>query len=120
MNIAMKQISINFEATPVEAYGSLVEFVQALTHQQNRPQKAIAADMDLSPSALSRKLAQAPGDSMRFTCDNLEDWIRTNGCNLQPAYYLIQKYSEYQSDEELDQQIKSLQQEKERRRFRDK
>ena len=104
----MQQITINFQATPVEAYDSLVDYVQALTHQARRPQKAIAADMDLSPSHLSRKLAQSPNDSMALTCDNLEKWIQVNKGDLRPAYYLIQKYSKARSKEQIEAEIEAL------------
>ena len=42
----MEQITINFEAGPVEAYGTGREYIASLVYQQGRPQKAIAADMD--------------------------------------------------------------------------
>lgn len=105
----MKQITINFDPTPVEAYGSLVEYIQALTHQSGKSQKAIAADMDLSPSHLSRKLSQSPDDSLRLTVDNLEDWIRVNGGDLRPAFYLIQKFNNPLSEDEIDKRIAELQ-----------
>ena len=87
----MKQISINFEASPVEAYESAREYVAALTHQQGRSQKSIAADMDYSPSDLTRKLAQSAVDSRRFTLDDLEKWVEVNG-DCRPLFYLIQKH----------------------------
>lgn len=103
----MKQITINFDASPVEAYGSCREYLAALTHQQGRPQKAIAADMDYSPSHLTRKLAQSPDDSMRFTLDDLERWVQVNQ-DCRPLFYLIQKYAVEKSPEELEKQIREL------------
>lgn len=105
----MKQITINFEASPVEAYESCREYVGALTHQQGRPQKAVAADMDYSPSHLSRKLSQSPDDSMRLTLDDLEAWIRVTG-DCRPIYWLIQKYCMGgKSKEEIEKEIAELQ-----------
>lgn len=74
-----------------DSYGTCREYVAARVHQQGRPQKAIAADMDYSPSDLSRKLAQNPDDSRRFTLDDLETYIRVTG-DTQPVLYLVEKY----------------------------
>jgi hypothetical protein len=87
----MQQITINYEAGPVEVYKTCREYISALVHQQGRPQKAIAADMDYSPSDLSRKLAQSPDDSRRFTLDDLEKFIDTTG-DTRPVLYLVEKY----------------------------
>jgi hypothetical protein len=88
---AMQQVTINFEAGPVEVYKTCREYVGALVHQQGKPQKAIAADMDYSPSDLSRKLAQSPDDSRRFTLDDLEKFIETTN-DIRPVLYLVEKY----------------------------
>lgn len=88
----MEQITINFAASPVDAYETAREYVQSLTHQQGRPQKSIASDMDLSPSHLSRKLSQSPDDSMRFTLDDLERWMDVND-DFRPLYFLLQKHA---------------------------
>jgi hypothetical protein len=53
--------------------------------------KAIAADMDYSPSDLTRKLSQSPKDSRRFTLDDLETYIDVTG-DTQPVLYLVEKY----------------------------
>ena len=103
-----KQITLNFESTPVDAYASCREYLAALTHDQGRPQKAIAADMDYSPSHLTRKLAQSPDDSMRFTLDDLEKWIEVNG-DLRPLFFLIQKHVvKAKSKDEIRAQIAEL------------
>ncbi len=67
------QLTLDLEGI-ASSYGTCREYIGALVHQQNRPQKAIAADMDYSPSDLSRKLAQSPEDSRRFTLDDLEKY----------------------------------------------
>ena len=86
-----QQITINFDAAPVDSYSTCREFIAALTHQQGRPQKAIAADMDYSPSQLSRKCSQSLDDSMRFTLDDLETFIRVTG-DTTPVTYLVEKF----------------------------
>jgi hypothetical protein len=110
----LKQININFEAVPVEAYETCREYVQSLTHQQGRPQKAIAADMDYSPSDLTRKLAQSPDDSRRFTLDDLENWVQVTG-DLRPLHFLLQKHSsKARSKEQIQAEIEELKKELEK------
>ena len=105
----MDQITINFEAGPVESYGTCREYVSALVHQQGRPQKAIAADMDLSPSDLSRKCAQHVDDCRKFTLDDLEHFIQVTG-DIRPVHYLIEKYlAENKTQEQIQAEIERLQ-----------
>jgi hypothetical protein len=87
----VEQITINYDAGQVDSYATAREFVAHRAHCQGRPLKAIAADMDLSPSDLSRKFAQAPGDSRRFTLDDFERYIETNE-DVEPVLYLVEKY----------------------------
>lgn len=103
----MHQITINFEAGPVESYGSCREYISGLIHQQGRPQKAIAADMDYAPSTLSRKLAQSPDDSSRFTLDDLERFVQVTG-DKRPIQYLAEKYLLQDSEEFLRKQYEQL------------
>jgi len=63
--------------------------------------KSIAADLDLSPSHLTRKLAQSPDDSCRFTLDDLERFIATTG-DTRPILYLVEKYMSDAKERELD------------------
>jgi hypothetical protein len=103
----MKQAVINFEAGLVESYSTCREYVSALVHQQGRPQKSIAADMDYSPSDLSRKLAQNPDDSRRLTVDDLERFVEVTK-DTRPIVYLVEKYLTNTSEAELLRQIADL------------
>lgn len=85
------QLTLNFEAGVVESYSTCREYVGSLVHSQGRPQKAVAADMDYSPSDLTRKLAQNPDDSRRFTLDDLEKFMDVTG-DTKPVLYLVEKY----------------------------
>lgn len=87
----MQQITINFDASITDAYNSCREYVESRVHHQGRPQKAIAADMDLSPSDLTRKLAQGPNDCRRFNLDDLETFMDITG-DTSPIQYLAAKY----------------------------
>lgn len=105
----MEQITLNFEAGLTTAYSTCREFVAHRVHHQGRPQKAIAADMDYSPSHLSRKCAQSPDDSMRFTLDDLERFIETTG-DTSPVLYLVEKFLAQRTDriEELEKELERL------------
>jgi hypothetical protein len=85
------QLTLNFDAGLVDSYGTCREYVASRVHNQGRPQKAIAADMDYSPSDLSRKLSQNPDDSRRFTLDDLEKFIQVTG-DKSPVFYLVEKF----------------------------
>lgn len=85
------QLTLNFDAGLVDSYPSCREYIAARVHQQGRPQKAIAADMDYSPSDLTRKLAQNPDDCRRFTLDDLEKYMVVTK-DKTPVLYLVEKY----------------------------
>lgn len=52
----MDQLTINFEAGLRERYPTVYHVLRAMAERSGRPMKAIAADMDLSSSELSRRL----------------------------------------------------------------
>ena len=87
----MQQVVLNYEAGLVDCYGTCREYVGALVHQQGKPQKAIAADMDMSPSDLSRKLSPSGDEHRKFTLDDLERFIQTTN-DTKPILYLVAKY----------------------------
>lgn len=101
------QLTINFDAGLADCYATCREFVAARIHQQGRPQKAIAADMDYSPSDLSRKLAQNPDDSRRFTLDDLEKFMEVTG-DTKPVLYLVEKYLAANDVDTLQKRIDEL------------
>ena len=104
----MQQVTLNFEAGPVDAYATCREYIAALVHQQGRPQKSIAADMDCSPSDLSRKLAQHPDDTRRFGIDDLERFVTVTG-DTRPILYLVAKYlTDHDRIAELEAEIARL------------
>lgn len=94
------QLTLNFDAGLTDCFSSCREVVQSRVHQQGKPVKAIAADMDYSPSTLSRKLAQSPNDSQKLTLDDLESYIAVTG-DKQPVYFLIEKYLVSESSDEI-------------------
>ena len=103
----MQQITLNFEQGLADAYGTCREFIAYRVHHIGKPQKVIAADMDYSPSDLSRKLAQSPDDSRRFTLDDMEKFIEVTG-DKSPVLYLVEKYLAKDDAEDLKRQIAAL------------
>lgn len=93
----MQQVLIKFNAGLVESYPTLKECLAARVHAQPCPAKAIAADLDLSPSDLSRKLSPSDNDSHRnFDINLLVRFIETTG-DKTPIDWLVEKF--YQSGE---------------------
>ena len=107
------QLVLNFDAGLVESYGTCREYVAARVHQLGRPQKAIAAEMDYSPSDLSRKLSQNPDDPRTFSLDDLESYMDVTG-DCQPVYYLVEKFLMNTPDEieALEKKLALLKQER--------
>lgn len=85
------QLTIDFEPGLAERFPSCMDVVRAGAYRGKKPLKTIAADMDLSQSDLSRKLAENPDDSRRFTVRDLERYIESTG-DLTPVHYLVQRY----------------------------
>jgi hypothetical protein len=87
------QMSIDFEPGLAERHQSALDCVRECAYTHKHPLKTLAADMDMSQSELSRKLAHNPDDPRRFTLDDLERFIAATG-DVTPIYYLIEKYIE--------------------------
>lgn len=86
------QHTLNFEPGISERHDSLKALVRERIYGQAKPLKTIAADMDLSQSELSRKLADNPADTRDFTVDDLERYVRSQN-DTAPIFYLIEKYA---------------------------
>ena len=56
-----------------------------------RPLKAVAADLDMTSSELSRKLSNNPNDPVHFPLDCLPELITATG-DLRPIYWLIEAF----------------------------
>jgi hypothetical protein len=90
---ASRQMTLDFTPGLTERHDSLLSCIRECAHTQRSPMKAIAADMDLSLSELSRKLAGNPDDTRRFSVDDLERFVAATG-DVTPIYYLIERYLE--------------------------
>jgi DNA-binding transcriptional ArsR family regulator len=90
------QLTLSFEPALPERWSSLREFIAHRVQVQERPAKSIAADMDMAPSTLSRKLSPGEHDAQRFTLDDLEKYMQATS-DYSAIEYLASKY--LQSDE---------------------
>lgn len=90
-SVATNQLTLDFEPALPERFNTLRAYIGHRVQVQAKPAKTIAADMDMSPSTLSRKLNPGESDTQRFNCDDLELYIRTTH-DTGPIEYLIAKY----------------------------
>jgi hypothetical protein len=88
----MSQYTFNFEPTIPERFPTLRQYVAYRATQVSKPMKSQAADLDIAPSTLSRKLNPAEGDTNRFNVDDLEGWIVSTGDAAAVVEYLAAKY----------------------------
>lgn len=89
--VAGSQLTLDFQPGLVERHRSLHACVRQCAYSHRNPLKAIAADMDLSQSELSRKLSDNDDDPRRLSVDDLEKFIEATG-DTTPILYLIEKF----------------------------
>ena len=90
--VAPNQLTFNFEPSLPERFTTLRAYVAHRATLQSKPMKSIAADMDMSPSTLSRKLNPAEGDTQRFNLDDLEEYLAVTKDAPAVIEYLAAKY----------------------------
>lgn len=86
------QLTLSFEPALPERFPSLRAFVAHRAAIDRKPMKCQAADMDMAPSTLARKLNPADGDTQRLNCDDLEAWIASTGEASAVIEYLAAKF----------------------------
>jgi hypothetical protein len=91
--ISRTQLTLNLEPTVIERWPTLRAYIahRSVLHPSKK-QSAIAADMDLSPTVLNKKLTQHEGDGHKFTIDDLEGYIKSTGDIQAVIEYLATKY----------------------------
>jgi hypothetical protein len=93
------QMTLSLDLALPERFGTLREYVAHRVTVQAKPAKTIAAEMDIAPSTLSRKLNPAEGDTQRFNLDDLEHYLECTGDVHAVVDYLLSKYAK-QADED--------------------
>ena len=86
------QHTLNFDPGMAERWPSLKSCVRERVYANRLPLKAVAANMDLSESDLSRKLGENDSDPRKFNVDDLERYIQTTG-DTTPILYLVEKFA---------------------------
>jgi hypothetical protein len=87
------QLEIDFEPGLVERFPEFIDCVKASVYGSRKQFKAIAADLDMSSSDLSRRFADNPNDPIHFPAKLLGKLIGSTG-DLTPIYWLIEKFCE--------------------------
>lgn len=91
-SVSTSQLTLNFEPSVVERFDTLEAFISFRAQATTKSMKTQAADMDLSPSVLSRKLNPTEGDTSRFTLRDLESWLESTGEASAVIEYLAAKF----------------------------
>lgn len=85
------QLKLDFEPGLTERHRTLLDCVRECAYKSSKPMKAIAADMDLSESDLSRKLSGHESDTRRLTVDDLVRLIEVTS-DPTPVNWLIERF----------------------------
>lgn len=93
-SVSTSQLTLNFEPSIAERWPSLRAYLAHSAMLQQKSFKTIAADMDISPSTLTRKLNPGDGDTQRFNLDDLEGYIQSTGDVDTVIEYLAAKYKD--------------------------
>lgn len=91
-SLAPSQMTFSFEPSLPERFPTLRSYIAHRTPTLAKSAKVIAADMDMSPSTLSRKLNPSDGDTQRFNLDDLEAFLQSTGDAPAVIEYLAAKY----------------------------
>lgn len=87
------QLDIDFQPGLTEQFPAFQDCVKASVYACGRPFKAVAADLDMSVSELSRKLNDNPNDPVHFPLHRLAELIAATG-DKSPVYWLVEKFLE--------------------------
>lgn len=89
----MRQMHMEFESGLMQQFPEFKDVVRAGVYSCGRAFKAVAADLDMSVSELSRKLANNPNDPVHFPLDRLPELLAATG-DLRPVYWLAERFIE--------------------------
>lgn len=88
----MRQLSLTLgDQSLVQQFPEFRDVVRASVYSCGRAFKAIAADLDMSVSELSRKLADNPNDPVHFPMNRLPELIAATG-DKRPVLWLVEKF----------------------------
>ena len=87
----MSQLSIDFTPGLLEQYPQFMDCVRASVYGCGRAFKAVAADLDMTVSELSRKLADNPNDPVHFPLLKLPALIEATK-DTRPIQWLVMSF----------------------------
>jgi hypothetical protein len=87
------QLDLDLDPGILEQFPEFRDAVRASVYSCGRAFKSIAADLDMSVSELSRKLADNPNDPVHFPMHRMPDLITATG-DVRPIYWLIARFIE--------------------------
>lgn len=87
-----QQASLNFAPSLTTQFPHLRDVVCAAVYSSRTGLKGIAADLDVSPSELSRMLNREQGDPRKLDCDDLVGIIAATG-DVRPVQWLVEKFT---------------------------
>lgn len=87
----MRQFSLTLESSLLQQFPDFRDVVKASVYSCGRAFKAIAADLDMSVSELSRKLTDNPADPINFPLHRLPDLVRATG-DKRPVLWLVEAF----------------------------
>lgn len=92
-NINAIQLNLDLDPGLLDQFPVFLDMVHESVHGCGRAFKSVAADLDMSSSELSRKLAHNPNDPVHFPLHRLPDLMKATG-DLRPLYWLISTFIE--------------------------
>ncbi|TAK45241.1 MAG: hypothetical protein EPO27_10500 [Betaproteobacteria bacterium] len=87
----MRQLSFTLESSLVQQFPDFRDVIKASVYSCGRAFKAIAADLDMSVSELSRKLTDNPADPVHFPVHRLPELVRATG-DKRPILWLVESF----------------------------
>jgi len=99
------QFDLNFDAGLTDQFPNFDDVLHAIVYSGCRPAKAIAADLDLSQSMLTRMINQQD-HTVNFPARRLGELIAATD-DRRPVYWLVEKFCQ-DSDAQARQNIAEL------------
>lgn len=87
----MNQLTLNFEPGLTAQFRSLREVIAASVYSSRKGLAAVAADLDLSPTDLTKRLNADSAEPRPLRSEDIEQIIASTG-DYRPIYWLIERF----------------------------
>lgn len=94
----MEQIELNFEAGLTDQFPEFQQCLKASVYSCGRQFKAVAADLDMSSSRLSRMLNEND-ENVHFPAYRIPELIQATG-DLRPLYWLAEMFCQDEAEKQ--------------------